>query len=53
MYDGREPEVCEARRDGVCVRDQNVSLDNNMRQIRGTLTERLTPFRSPCTILAL
>ena len=53
MHGGREPEVREARRDGVRVRDQNVGLDNRMRWIRGIVTERLTPFKSPCAILAL
>ena len=52
MDDGHEPEVREARRDEVCVCDQNVSLGNRMRRIRGFTTERLTPFKLPCTILA-
>lgn len=46
------PEVRETCQGGVGIRDQDVSLNNHMRGIHGTLTERLTPFESPCTILA-
>ena len=53
MHHGREPEVCEACRDGVGIHDQNVSLNDHMRGIRGILTERLTPFKSPWTIFVL
>ena len=53
MYNGHEPEVREACRNGVGIRDQDVSLNNNMSRVREILTERLTPFKSPCTILAL
>ena len=52
MYDGHEPEVREACCDGVDICDQNVGL-NNMSGIRRIFTGRLTPFKSPCTILAL
>jgi len=53
MNNGHEPEVCETCRNGVGVRDEYVSLNNHMRRVRRILTERLTPFKSPCTILAL
>ena len=52
-HDGRKLEVCEARRDGVGIHDQDVSLNNHMRSVREILMERLTPFKSPCTTLAL
>ena len=53
MHNGHEPEVREACRDGVGVRDQDVSLKNRMRGVCEILTEKLTPFKSPWAILAL
>ena len=53
MHDGHGPEVCETCRDRAGVRDQNVSLANHVRRIRGILTKGLTPFKSPCAILVL
>ena len=52
MYDGHEPEVSKARCDRVGIRDQDVGL-SDMRDVRGIPTGTLTPFKSPCTILAL
>jgi len=54
MHDGHEPEIREACRDGVRVRNQDVSLiKKRVRCSRGNLTERLTPLKSPWMILAL
>jgi len=52
-HDCHEPEVCKACRDGVGIRNQDVSLNNHMRLVLEMLVERLTPFKPPCTILAL
>ena len=51
MHNGHEPEVREASRDRVAIRDQDVCLDD-VRRTRGILMGRLTPFKSPCTMLA-
>ena len=42
MHNGHEPEVREACRDGDGIRDQDVSLKNCMRRVRGILTETYT-----------
>ena len=52
MYDGHKPEVGEACCDGTGIRDQDIGL-KSMRDGHGILTGGLTPFKSPCTMLAL
>jgi len=56
MHDGHKPEVREACRDRVSGRNYDISLNNVrgvVRGVRGSLMGRLTPFMSPCIILAL
>lgn len=40
MHDGHESEVCEARRDGVGIGDQDIGLQNDVRGILVILVEK-------------
>ena len=51
-HNGREPKVYEACGDGVGILDKYIGL-NDMRGGCGVPMGALTPFKSPCTILAL